>query len=339
MTPEDTSENNQKTDDAKKTDAESPTAGSPTAATTTETAAESTSVSTGSVPPGTGPGPDEALDPADDGVSKPTPATGAPARARKRKSPAWWAASVTLALTALGVIIALLAFLNDLNLFGGHSEPSPGGTQTAASQQPPTVGPDSTTVPDLFDDFSASEILSAKWRVDDPSRYFRVNQGGLEAGVMRTSPGQQAGTLTARPGRRITGVTLDATILAGQGPSEGGLYIILIGESGQQRRLSLGPGSKLNDPVGFGVESCPTARCDSNVQYAGDGQLEIGRTYPVSIMALPDAVMVDVGGVTEPVRLPPLDGVKEMRLYSTTNLGASFTVKVDNVRFVYPDRD
>lgn len=95
------------------------------------------------------------------------------------------------------------------------------------------------------------------------------------------------------------------------------------------------PDSNSDDPAGFGVEVCPTARCDDRVDYGVDRQLEIGRNYTVTVQASPEGTVFAVPGVPEPRTVEGVDGIRDVRLYAYTTEGASFAVDVDDIAFRY----
>lgn len=223
-----------------------------------------------------GPTAPEATIPA--GAAIPTPAddvsTGSapdPSRRRRRR---WTLANITGAATLIGTVIALVALLNDFDVF---TPPAPVPTTAAPTPNPEPTG----AVPgfELFDDFSGPGPDPARWSITDPAGLFSVADGSLRAAVGPDGGGTEA-TLTARPDRTVTGVSFRVRIAGGTGPSVGGLYLILYTDSAQQQRI---------------VEVCHTARCDDGVVHAiskpagspellpgpntVDRRLEIGRDY------------------------------------------------------------
>ena len=253
-------------------------------------------------------------------MKPPEPSGTEPSGPRARwTSRAWWShPRIGTAVAIAGVVIALVALLNDVGAFRGA---------------PTADGPDY----ELFDDFRATRLDPGRWEVDDPAGHFTIDRGALTAAVDRTLPGQgdEGATLTAVTDRTVQAAAFDVRIPADDGPGDGGLYVILFSESGEQRRIVVGPGNGPDDPPGYGVESCPTARCDSDIEYAGDGRFEPGRTYRVTIESTPDGVVFDIPGLLDDRTVTAIDGIREVRLYAWTNDGTSFTVQLDNLSFAY----
>ena len=156
-------------------------------------------------------------------------------------------ASVVLALA--GVVIAFLAFVNDLGFFPHYereADPRPGVAATPSLS--PTAAAESSN---LFENFAGEIIDPRRWALDDPSGAFTLRDGRLRVAVPPTSSnsGGLEATLSARPSRKLAGAKLEASLLSTSAPSDGGVYVVVADGELRQRRIVFGPKGGTASPV------------------------------------------------------------------------------------------
>ena len=237
-----------------------------------------------------------------------------------------------LVLALAGVVIAFLAFVNDLGFFPRYereAEPRPGVTAT-----PPLSSTAAAGSPELFENFSGDIIDPRRWALDDPSGAFTLRDGRLRVAVPTSSNnGGLEATLSARPSRELVGVKLEASLLSTSGPSKGGVYFVVADEELRQRRIIFGPKGGSVSPVA-GFEACGPPGC-SDYEFLTEYNISLRETYDVLIEQKDSGEILFTLEGRPPFAVSGLGPIKDFRIYVYTDAGGAFEAEIDNVEFFY----
>ena len=231
-----------------------------------------------------------------------------------------------------GVVIAFLAFVNDLGFFPHYergADPRPGVTATPSLS--PTAAAGSPT---LFENFAGEIIDPKRWASDDPSGVFTLRDGRLRVAVATSlNSGGLEATLSARPSRELAGAKLEASLLSTNAPSDGGVYVVVADGELRQRRIIFGPeGGSLSPVAGF--EACGPPGC-SDYEFITEHSVSLRETYDVLIEQKGSGEIIFTLEGLPPLTVSGLGPIKDFRIYVYTDAGGAFEAEIDNIEFFY----